>query len=128
MNIRSLKYILNTKKSIRVVIIDSLNAFFIDNENSSNYKSDEIFTSTNQNEDNTTSAYKKKRKNHANRIGLQKQYDLVVKEYLEECYNKFSRVCFIQTKRDYYKIRNLIELSDNSGSLFKANDELANLL
>ena len=113
------------------MIIDSLNAFFIDNENTFNStkaENDNSIMIPSDDHNNSASNYKKRRKNTNTRVGLQKQYDLVIKEYLEECYNKFNRVAFIQTRRDYYKIRNLIELSDSSGSLFKANDELSNLL
>jgi len=112
------------------VIIDSLNEFFINNENtfnSSKAENDNSIKIPSDDHNNSASNYKKRRKNTNTRVGLQKQYDLVIMKYLEECYNKFNRVAFIQTRRDYFKIRNLIELSDPSGSLFKANDELSNL-
>lgn len=50
-----------------------------------------------------------------------------MKEYLEEVYSKFTRVSFIATKRDYYKVKNLIDIVENTNR-FKANVELINLL
>lgn len=52
----------------------------------------------------------------------------VIREYLCEVQRKFQRVSFVQTRRDYYKVRNLITIDENSTALFKASPELVTIL
>lgn len=79
-NIRSIKHILNTNKSIRLVIIDEMNTFFINKEHTKYRKSEDT--------------RKNRRSSHSFKI-LDVQQISFIKDYLAEIYNYYYRCCFI---------------------------------
>ncbi|EAR84581.2 hypothetical protein TTHERM_00656130 (macronuclear) [Tetrahymena thermophila SB210] len=124
-NLRAIKHILTKNKSIRIVIIDEVNAFYVENESYAH-----LHHKTPSKDEDESNNQKKKKKTAAqhhvqHKLNISKQFDTVVKEYLEEVQQKFTRVSFIQSKRDYFKVRNLIDFKDDR---FLASEELTHIL
>ncbi|KAL4486403.1 hypothetical protein ABPG72_007189 [Tetrahymena utriculariae] len=123
-NLRAIKHILTKNKSIRIVIIDEVNAFYVENESYAHH-----YKTPSKDEDETNNQKKKKKttaQHHVqHKLNISKQFDTVIKEYLEEVQQKFTRVSFILSRRDYFKVRNLIDFKEDR---FLANEELIQIL
>ncbi|KAL4450458.1 hypothetical protein ABPG74_019356 [Tetrahymena malaccensis] len=123
-NLRAMKHILTKNKSIRIVIIDEINAFYVENDSYAHHHK-----TPSKDEDESNNQKKKKKitgQHHVqHKLNVNKQFDTLIKEYLDEVQQKFTRVSFIQSRRDYFKVRNLIDFQEDR---FLAKEELTQIL